>query len=139
MEENLSRAEQAVAWHHAAMHNNCAQSVLLAFQDFFTKSTEELRALGAGFGMGMGGTEATCGALSGACIVLGLLGKGQQPVSREMNNILQAFKQQCGATICGELKGVKTHTVLCSCDDCIRCAVEELEKRIQTEPVKYDL
>ncbi len=132
--ETISREERAVAWHHAATHNNCAQSVLLAFQDCLHKSTGELRALGAGFGMGMGGTEATCGALSGACIVLGLLYKGPQPASREMNALLQAFKKECGATLCGELKGVKTHTILCSCDDCIRCAVRELEKRVKTDP-----
>lgn len=29
--------------------------------------------------------------------------------------------------MCAELKGVKTGEVLCSCDDCVRFAVEALE------------
>ena len=29
-----------------------------------------------------------------------------------------------GAVVCRELKGLDTGTVLCSCDDCVRNAVE---------------
>ena len=56
MIETTTRAEQAVALKHAAgVHNHCAQAVILAYQDRLGKSTEELRALGAAFGSGMGG------------------------------------------------------------------------------------
>ena len=58
MEMN-DRAEQAVAYKHGDC--NCAQAVLLAFADELGRPEEELRALGSGFGMGMGCTEATCG------------------------------------------------------------------------------
>ena len=41
-EQTIDRAEKAVEYKHAKVHNNCAQSVLLAFQDKLGKSTEEL-------------------------------------------------------------------------------------------------
>lgn len=126
-----TRVAIALAAHDAKIHNNCAQSVLLAFQQELGKSTEELRALGAGFGTGMGGMEATCGALCGACIALGLLRGEKQPETKLiMKNLLEEFKQQTGATICGDLKGIKTHKVLCSCPDCIAYAVKDVEKRL---------
>ena len=64
MKNRENRAERAVAYKHKDC--NCAQAVLLAFAEELGKSEEELRALGSGFGMGMGCTEATCGALCGA-------------------------------------------------------------------------
>ena len=132
MEQTSERVEKALAYHSAKIHNNCAQSVLRAFADVLGKSPEELRALGAGFGGGMGCTEATCGALCGACIVMGLLRGEQQPETKLiMKDMLQEFKQQVGATICGDIKGVKTHKVLCSCPDCIAYAVLDVEKRIK--------
>ncbi len=126
-----TRVDIAMAAHSAKIHNNCAQCVLLAFQQELGKSTEELRALGAGFGTGMGGMQATCGALCGACIALGLLRGEKQPETKLiMKGLLEEFKQQTGATICGDLKGLKTHKVLCSCDDCIAYAVRDVEKRM---------
>lgn len=128
--ETKERQEKAVEYKHAQVHNNCAQSVLLAYQDELGKSREELRALGAGFGLGMGGMEATCGALTGVCMVLGLLYKGPEQPKNVMNEILQDFKNASGATICADLKGAKTHKMLCSCDDCIRHAIAALDKHL---------
>ena len=94
------------------------------------KSTEELRALGAAFGSGMGGMEATCGALTGAAVVLGFLDKSGREPKLVMNDILQEFREKAGATLCKELKGVETGKMLCSCDDCVRLAVLGLEKHL---------
>ena len=44
--------------------------------------------------------------------------------------MLQEFKENAGATICGELKGIETKKMLCSCDDCVRHAVVALEKHL---------
>ncbi|MGM9518251.1 MAG: C-GCAxxG-C-C family protein [Acidaminococcus sp.] len=129
-EETLDRAEKAVEYKHAKVHNNCAQSVLLAFQDKLGKSTEELRALGDSFGLGMGGMEATCGALTGAAMVVGLLNHSDKPSKQIMNTILHEFRDQAGATLCKDLKGRDTGKMLCPCDDCIRIAVRELEKHL---------
>ena len=109
---------------------NCAQAVLLSYQDKLGKTTEELRALGSAFGGGMGGMEATCGALTGAAVVLGLLDKSGREPKQVMNEILQGFKEKAGATLCKDLKGVETGRMLCSCDDCVRLAVLGLEKHL---------
>ncbi len=50
---------------------NCAQSVLVAFQEDKASETESAMALAAGFGGGMGRLQLTCGALTGAFMAIG--------------------------------------------------------------------
>lgn len=109
---------------------NCCQAVLLAFEDKLPFGTEELLALGSGFGSGMGCLKATCGALCGAAIAAGLLNDTGRPTSMLTRQVLAGFEEKCGATICGDLKGVKTGKPLCSCEDCVRNAVLSLEEVI---------
>ena len=127
MEMTSARAEQAVEYKHNKC--NCAQAVLLAFQKDIGKSAEELLAMGSGFGSGMGGMEATCGALCGAVMALGMLNKTEAPSKMLAKEMLKDFKEMSGgASICGELKGLKTGKMLCSCDDCVRHGVMVLDK-----------
>ena len=56
---------------------NCAQSVVLSFADDLKFSKELAQKMAAGFGGGMGKQQETCGAVTGAIMVLGLL-KGEQ-------------------------------------------------------------
>lgn len=56
--------------------HNCAQSVLLAFADDLKFSKELGMKMAAGFGGGMGKQQETCGAVTGAIMVIGLL-KGE--------------------------------------------------------------
>lgn len=128
MKTSDNRAEQAVAYKHKDC--NCAQAVLLVFAEELGKSEEELRALGSGFGMGMGCTEATCGALCGASIVMGLCNNSGKPTTAIMREILHEFQEKAGATICKDLKGIETGRMLCSCDDCVRYAVRAAEKHL---------
>lgn len=128
MKNHDNRAERAVAYKHKDC--NCAQAVLLAFAEELGKSEKELRALGSGFGMGMGCTEATCGALCGAGMVMGLMGKSGKPTAAIMRDILHEFEEKAGATICKDLKGIETGKMLCSCDDCVRHAVRAVEQRL---------
>lgn len=127
MEMN-DRAKQAVAYKHGDC--NCAQAVLLAFADELERPEEELRALGSGFGMGMGCTEATCGALCGASMVMGLCNKSGKPTAAIMRDILHEFQEKAGATICKDLKGIETGRMLCSCDDYVRYAVRAAEQHL---------
>ncbi len=124
----MNRAENAVELKHA---NNCCQSVLLAYADKLGLSEAELKRLGSGFGAGMGCMEATCGALCGAQMVLGLVNTEGRPTIRDAQAIIRAFREKAGATACGELKGVGTGKPLCSCDDCVRYAVECLENQLE--------
>lgn len=112
-------------------HYNCCQAVACVFADEAGMSEDTLRKLGAGFGMGMGTTEATCGALCGAEMILGLMKYNGKPIRKDAAELYNAFKEKCGGvTLCKELKGSGTGKVICSCDDCVRNAVMLLEEVI---------
>ena len=119
---NMNKADYAASL-KAKM--NCCQAVLAAFADELNMDTETLMKLGSAFGSGMATMEGTCGALVGAEMVLGLLGK--QPVRAQAGQLFKAFSAQCGSSVCRELKGVGTGTVLCSCEDCVRNAAQLAE------------
>lgn len=108
---------------------NCCQAVLLALKDQVDMSEEELRRLGAGFGLGLGNMEGTCGALIAAAIIAGFNTNVTKAAVRELN---ERFKSMCGAITCEDIKGRYTGKILCSCDDCVKNAVlaygEMLEK-----------
>lgn len=82
-----------------------------------------LKQLGAAFGMGMGGMEGNCGALIAAQMILGMKEYQGYPINAQSREILEAFKDACGAITCKDLKGLETGEMLCSCNDCIRQAV----------------
>lgn len=107
---------------------NCCQAVLLAYADILNIPEDVLKQLGSTFGAGMGAMEATCGALCGAEMVIGLTNAGKAPAGALARGVYNEFKSVCGATSCGELKGIKTGKMLCSCDNCVRNAVIITEK-----------
>ncbi len=122
----------------AALHDkgyNCAQAVACAYADLVGADKQTMFAATEALGLGMGGMEGTCGALSGACVVCGLAKSGadlEKPttkgatykVSREL---VSRFAELSGATRCRDLKGIDTGTVLCSCPQCIENAARILE------------
>ncbi|MBE6102994.1 MAG: C_GCAxxG_C_C family protein [Selenomonas ruminantium] len=127
MENTSKRAEQAAEYKKKF---NCAQAVIMAFKEEIGLSEENLLAMGSGFGSGMGGMEATCGALCGAAMTMGFLNKSGQPTKLLTSEMLAEFKEKAGATICKDLKGIGTGKVLCPCPDCVRIAAMTVEKRI---------
>ncbi|MBE5902849.1 MAG: C_GCAxxG_C_C family protein [Pseudobutyrivibrio sp.] len=120
----MERKELAVELKHNGC--NCCQAVLLAFKDELGYSEEELKKMGASFGVGMGCMEATCGALIGAQMILGMKKYEGKPILRDAATLAKDFAETCGGTICKDLKGVETGVVKCECDDCVRNAVEVL-------------
>jgi hypothetical protein len=44
-----------------------------------------------------------------------------------------AFTETCGASLCKDLKGRDTGRALCSCDDCVRCAVDLIGPVLEKE------
>ncbi|OON85052.1 hypothetical protein BXO88_14125 [Oribacterium sp. C9] len=121
---NIDKVEKAVDYKHNGC--NCCQAVLMAFEDELELSAEQLKTLGSGFGAGMGCMEATCGALIGANMILGMKNNTGTPTGPKSRQLLNDFKAACGATICKDLKGLGTGKVLCECDDCVRNAVRAL-------------
>ena len=125
MMNGMSRSERAVMFKR---DHNCCQAVLLAFAPELDLPQEKLLAMGACFGSGMGCMEETCGALCGAQIAQGLLKFDNQRMNPQASRLRAEFEQRCGATKCKDLKGVGSDRgVLCSCEDCVRHAVEALE------------
>ena len=117
-EEN--RSKRAVILKHSGY--NCAQSVLCAFAQESGLDEETLKKLGAAFCAGMGAMNATCGALCAAEMLLGLIRYDGKPVLKDAAAIHAEFTSRCGASICRDLKGIDTGTMICSCDDCVRNA-----------------
>lgn len=77
---------------------NCAQAVLGAYADFTGESTETAMKLASGFGGGMGRLQLTCGAATGAIMVIGLY-VGSQPYDEQSrkqtaNELIQNFYKQ---------------------------------------------
>ena len=121
-----TRKQIAVEKKHCGL--NCAQAVLCAYADIAGIDEETAIRLAAPFGAGMGNMEGTCGAITGAGLVLGLVSKG--PATKQMRQIMNKFQERNGATQCKLLKGVGTGKVLRECSGCVADAAEFLEEEI---------
>ena len=122
----LERKDLAVERKHR-IGCNCCQAVLMAFAPELGMTDDRLLAIGACFGSGMGCMAETCGALCGAQIAQGLLKFDGRRMNPQASQLRAQFEQRCGATRCKDLKGVGTGQVLCSCEDCVRHAVDALD------------
>ncbi|HWS43660.1 MAG TPA: C-GCAxxG-C-C family protein [Pseudoflavonifractor sp.] len=107
-------------------HYNCCQAVLAPFAGECGLDEETALRLGAHFGTGMR-HGATCGAVTGGLMVLGLLGKGEA----ESRRFLKAFQEEKGCLTCAGLlqkgrdEGVPRKT---GCDGNVRGAVALIEE-----------
>lgn len=84
---------------------NCAQALLLAFLDGQLPEPTALR-LAKGFGAGMGSLGLTCGALSGAVMVIGMASDDQRQVAGRVRELFERFTAEHGSTSCRELTGL---------------------------------
>lgn len=115
---------------------NCAQAVACTYCDLVGVEEEVMFKMTEALGLGMGGMEGTCGAVTGACVLAGMKrssGNLEQPntkaetykLSRE---IVKAFQEKNKSVVCKELKGVETGKILRPCADCIKDAAEIAEQ-----------
>lgn len=115
---------------------NCAQAIACTYADLVGMDETQMYKIAEGFGAGMGGMDATCGALSGVCLLDGLLNSGGEGsrtggvTMMKMNAILQGFKKQTGAVRCRDLKGQGDLDHLVPCGECVRIAAELAEKTL---------
>lgn len=129
-----SRIEETIARHDRGF--NCAQAVACTYCDLVGLDEKTMFAATEALGAGMGGMQATCGAVSGACVLAGMKNSCadlDQPKSKGSSyklsrQIVAEFIEQNGSCVCKELKGVDTGVVLRSCPDCIRDAAALAEK-----------
>jgi C_GCAxxG_C_C family probable redox protein len=93
---------------------NCAQAVVLAYEDFFEESPETLAQLISAFGGGMGRLREVCGSVSGMFFVLSKVygyadpkdGDGKMDLYARVQELAARFRERNGSIICRELLGL---------------------------------
>ena len=126
---NMEKARQLRA--DTQVHYNCAQAVLVAFAQEMGMTEEQAYRLGAHFGSGMR-HGSTCGAVTGALMVLGMLGYDEKEASALMHQVREGH----GALDCATLlkssheKGIirKEH-----CDGLVFEMVEAVMQRMKKD------
>ena len=91
------------------------------------------------FGLGMGGMNGTCGAVSAGIAVIGMLmnngdtddAKQKGKIHKAAKEYTRRFAEKNQSLVCREIKGVDTGTVIRSCDGCIEDAVVILEEMME--------
>lgn len=130
----MTKKELAINLHDQKY--NCAQAVACAFADEVGVDKKTLFQACEGFGLGMGCMNGTCGAISGAVMLAGFQnsdGNIDAPATKASTyqlskTILEKFEAKNQATLCRDLKGADTGTVLRSCPGCIEDAVEIVQE-----------
>ena len=97
---------------------NCAQAVVTAYADRLKFDPDLAAGLSCGFGGGMGRLQQTCGALTGAFMVLGIHNSRLYTDRAELKNVTytqvrkinEKFRQRQGATDCRSLLGCDLQT-----------------------------
>jgi C_GCAxxG_C_C family probable redox protein len=98
---------------------DCAQTVLVAFGDVTGIERETALKLGSAFAGGMGMTGNTCGTVSGALMVIGLVHGATEPKDKEtkartikmVNDFFKKFNERNASATCRELIGVDIASV----------------------------
>lgn len=93
---------------------NCAQAVVLAYEDYFEESPESLAQLVSAFGGGMGRLREVCGSVSGMFFVLSKVygyadpkeKDGKMDLYARVQELAARFRERNGSIVCRELLGL---------------------------------
>lgn len=137
-----TRVEETIARHDKGY--NCAQAVACTYCDLVGVDEETMFRMTEALGLGMGGMQGTCGAVTGACVLAGMKrssGNLERPDSKGASyqlskEIVKRFENQNKAVACKDLKGVETGHVLRACPDCIKDAAAIAEAVLFAEEGK---
>ena len=110
VEERVERAQN-----YFKSGYNCAQAVVMAFDDVMQMSPEELARLAAPFGGGMGRMREVCGTVSGMAFLAGAIKPSADPsnIEERKNNyalvqtFAQKFREENGDIVCRRLLGLE--------------------------------
>jgi C_GCAxxG_C_C family probable redox protein len=147
IEEASMKSDEAAATFREGF--NCAQGVLLPFAEERGSSREACALVASPFGAGMGRSQETCGAVTGALMAIGLKygfsrsddQGARDAVLRETKKLLAAFRGEFGTVKCRELlgsdidlntdEGQRLHTERNQreliCEKCVRFAASVVE------------
>lgn len=129
-----SRIEQVAEKHKKGY--NCAQAVACGYCDLVGVDEKTMFRVTEGLGLGCGSMDGTCGAVAAACVIAGaknstaeMGGMGSKKSTYGIaKQIVNRFKEESGAVICKELKGIETGTPAKPCPECVRDAARILEE-----------
>jgi C_GCAxxG_C_C family probable redox protein len=144
-----TRQEQALTVFASGL--NCAQSVVTVYSEVLGFDDALAADLSIGFGGGMGRLQQTCGAMSGAIMVLSLYNSAKYPEAKErkerayemVREFNSRFTAMHGASDCRTLLGVdlmtdEGHAQMKEqnlnktvCQQCVRHAVEIVDDMIK--------
>ena len=133
----MSKLDLAMNYHSQGY--NCAQAVAMPFCEEMGLDAAIVKRAAEGFGAGMGDRTQTCGALSGAVMVAGMLcADAANPTSKMATyavsgEMSKAFVAHCGSGVCEVIKGLNGGKMLCSCNECIAYGVKLVEEFLNNE------
>lgn len=97
---------------------NCAQSILMAWPELIESDRSLALRQSSGFGGGMGRLQGTCGAVTGAYMIIGLSIGAELPddmikseIAALAREFTHKFLERNPSTICRDLTGVDLNTV----------------------------
>ncbi len=142
----MSRIEEALS--NFRNNFNCAQSVFGAFASHYGLDRDKAMKISSGFGGGMGRSGRTCGAVTGAYMVIGLKnGMGINKDTEAKNNTYKIisefsnlFQEKNDSMMCKEILGCDIATpegkayfaqnelLEKKCFQCVKSAAEILEE-----------
>ena len=107
---NMEKEKQLAEKYHMA-GNNCVESVIKACNDSMDlKLSDDAIRMASGMGGGIGRSGCVCGALTGACLVIGALAGRLDPSEKPLPEVYQythefhdRFKDHFGVTCCRAL------------------------------------
>ena len=93
---------------------NCAQCMILAFEDMLTVDVDTALQIASPFGGGMGRLREVCGSVSGMFMVLGFLKgysepedyDGKKELYEHVQELARRYEEANGSIICRELLGL---------------------------------
>lgn len=139
----MDRVQKAKDLFHSGY--NCAQAVVLAYEDVLGVERQVLQQMSAPFGGGVGRLRQICGSVSGAVTVISLITGLDTLVPTEKaelyaleRKVAEKFKERAGSYVCGELLVSRPHgdthnSKKPACEELVGLAVEILEEINITE------
>jgi C_GCAxxG_C_C family probable redox protein len=146
----MSHVERAV--HRFSEGFNCSQSIVSAYAEQFGLDEETAMKIAAGFGGGMGRLGRTCGAVTGALMVLGLRYGRNSPdqaakerVYAQIQEFTERFNARNSSLTCKGLLGIdistpeghelarKKQLFTTACPRFVRDAAEVLEEMLKNQ------
>jgi C_GCAxxG_C_C family probable redox protein len=111
----MDRSDRAVSFFQSGY--NCSQAVFSAYSDLLGVDERTARSIASGFGGGIGRLQKTCGAVSGAVMLLGLKyydednAAASKALSYEkVREFISQFEKQHSSVSCLDLIGVDINT-----------------------------